>query len=260
MFQPQKAQLTFLGTGTSQGVPVIGCRCKVCQSSDSRDNRLRTSVLIKVNGLNFVIDTGPDFRQQMLRYNPNEDVRAVIFTHEHKDHIAGFDDIRAYNFAYKKFMDVYGTTRVWKAIRREFSYIFDEPKYPGVPLINEYIINNEKFEIDSMSFIPIEVDHYLMPVLGFRIFDLVYITDAKNISDQEKKKIMGCKVLIINALRHQEHISHFNLEQALEFSKEIGAPMTYLTHISHQLGLHEETEKSLPDWVRLAYDGLTIEV
>jgi phosphoribosyl 1,2-cyclic phosphate phosphodiesterase len=214
--------------------------------------------MIEVDGKKFVIDSGPDFRQQMLRFNPFDDIRALIFTHEHKDHIAGLDDIRAYNFVFKKNIDVYGTKRVWAAIRREFPYIYDEPKYPGVPLINEHTIGKSPFEIDGIEIIPIEVSHFIMPVLGFRIQNFVYITDAKSISIQEKDKIKGCKILVINALRLEPHISHFNLQEALDFVNEINPEKAYFTHISHQLGIHTEVEKYLPKSVRLAFDGLEL--
>ncbi len=253
-------QVTFLGTGTSQGVPVIACPCPICTSADQRDKRLRTSVMIEVAGKKFVIDSGPDFRQQMLRYNPVDDVRALIFTHEHKDHIAGLDDVRAYNFIFKKFFDVYATPRVWSAIRREFPYIFEEPKYPGVPLINEHQITNAPFQIDDVTFIPVEVSHFKMPVLGFRVGDFVYITDAKTVSEEERQKIRGCKVLVINALRIEDHISHFTFQEAIDFVADIKPEIAYFTHISHQLGVHTEIESILPSHIRLAYDGLVIEI
>lgn len=252
-------KITFLGTGTSQGVPLIACTCNVCQSNDSRDKRLRTSVLIEEKGKTFVIDTGPDFRQQMLRENVKT-LDAVLFTHEHKDHIAGFDDIRAFNYIQKKKMDVYASARVQEAIRREFAYIFSDFKYPGIPEINLFLLENKSTVIHDVDFLPIEVMHYKLPVFGFRINDFTYITDANYISDAEKEKIKGTKVLVLTALRREPHISHFNLEQAIELAKELNAEKTYFTHISHQLGLHAEVQKELPPNIELAYDGLKIEV
>ncbi len=252
-------QITFLGTGTSQGVPLIGCTCKVCQSTDPRDNRLRTSILVEEKGKIFVIDTGPDFRQQMLRENVKK-MDAVIFTHEHKDHTAGFDDIRAFNFIQKKKMDVYASLRVQEAIKREFAYIFSDFKYPGIPEINLLTIDNKPFTANNVEFIPIEVLHYKLPVFGFRIGDFTYVTDANYISDKEKEKIKGSKVLVLNALRKEEHVSHFTFEQAIELSKELNIEQTYFTHISHQLGLHAEIEQELPPTIQLAFDGLKIQL
>ena len=253
-------KFTFLGTGTSQGVPVIACDCDVCSSTDIRDKRLRSSFMITINNLNYLIDCGPDFRQQMLR-EKIKDIRAILFTHEHKDHIAGMDDVRAFNFKYKKDMDVYCDINVQKALFREFSYIFSENKYPGVPKVNIHIIdNNKSFNIDGNLFMPIEVMHHKLPVLGYRINDLTYITDAKTISIKEIDKIKGTRILVVNALRISEHISHFNLKEALNFINEVKPEMAYLTHISHLMGLTEDVEKQLPDQVMLAYDGLQIEI
>jgi phosphoribosyl 1,2-cyclic phosphate phosphodiesterase len=251
-------KLTFLGTGTSQGVPLIGCDCNVCQSTDSRDKRLRTSVLIEHNNNIFVIDTGPDFRQQMLREKV-KNLNAVIFTHEHKDHIAGLDDVRAFNFLLKKPMDVYATERVQNAIKKEFSYIFSDEKYPGIPKINLYTIATNKFTIDGTTFTPIEVMHHKMPVKAFRIGNITYITDANFISEEEKEKIKGSEIIIINALRKEEHISHYTFKQAIDLMFELKPKQAYFTHISHQLGLHKEVMNELPDWIQLAYDGLTVE-
>jgi phosphoribosyl 1,2-cyclic phosphate phosphodiesterase len=251
-------KLTFLGTGTSQGVPLIGCECKVCQSTDVKDKRLRTSVLIKHNNNTFVIDTGPDFRQQMLREKV-KDLNAVIFTHEHKDHIAGLDDVRAFNFLLNKPMDVYATERVQNAIKKEFSYIFSDEKYPGIPKINLHTIAADKFTIDGTTFIPIEVMHHKMPVKGFRVGSITYITDANFISAEEKEKIKGSEIIIINALRREEHISHYTFKQAIDLMFELEPKKAYFTHISHQLGLHKEVTKELPEWIELAYDGLTVE-
>ncbi len=252
-------KITFLGTGTSQGVPLIACTCSVCTSSDPKDKRLRTSILIEEKGKTFVIDTGPDFRQQMLRENVKT-LDAVIFTHEHKDHIAGFDDIRAFNFINKKKMEVYASARVQEAIRREFAYIFSDFKYPGIPEINLHLLENKLTTIEGVDFLPIEVIHYKLPVFGFRINDFTYITDANYISDTEKEKIKGSKVMVLNALRREPHISHYTLAQAIELVKELKPEKVYFTHISHQLGLHAEVQKELPKGMELAYDGLQIEL
>lgn len=252
-------KVTFLGTGTSQGIPIIACPCKVCKSADPRDNRLRTSVMVEHQGKCLVIDTGPDFRQQMLRHEV-KNVDAVIFTHEHKDHTAGFDDIRAFNFINKKKMDVYASARVQEAIRREFAYIFSDFKYPGIPEVEMHLIDNNAFSIQGVEVQPVSVMHYKLPVFGFRIGDFSYITDANYISDEEKEKIKGSKVLVLNALRREEHISHFTFQQAIDLAKELKAETTYFIHMSHQLGLHGEVEKELPAEIRIAYDGLTIEL
>ena len=251
-------KLTFLGTGTSQGVPVIACGCDVCLSPDTRDKRLRSSVMITIDNLNYIIDCGPDFRQQMLR-EKIQDIRAILFTHEHKDHIAGMDDVRAFNFKHQKDMDVYCDMNVQKALLREFPYVFSDNKYPGVPEVNIHQINsNKSFNIDGNLFTPIEVMHYRLPVLGFRVNDLTYITDAKTISRKEIEKIKGTRILVVNALRISEHISHFNLKEALSFINEVKPEEAYLTHVSHLMGRSEEVEKQLPDKVMLAYDGLRI--
>ncbi len=252
-------KITFLGTGTSQGIPLIGCQCEVCKSSDPRDKRLRTSVMVEIGGKNIVVDTGPDFRQQMLR----EDVRtldAVIFSHEHKDHIAGLDDVRAFNFLQKKSMPVYATERVQSAIKREFAYIFDNSPYPGIPKIDLHTISNIPFQVAGIPVLPIEVLHFKLPVLGFRFGNFSYITDANYISEAEKEKIVGSDVLVLNALRREAHISHFTLDEAIKMVEELKPKMAYFTHISHQLGLHEIVEKELPANVKIAYDGLKLEL
>ena len=253
-------KLTFLGTGTSQGVPVIACDCDVCLSSDKRDKRLRSSVMISINNLNYLIDCGPDFRQQMLR-EQIQDIRAILFTHEHKDHLAGLDDVRAFNFKHQKDMDIYCDFNVQKALLREFPYIFSDFKYPGVPEVKVHQIDrDEPFYIDGNLFTPIEVMHYKLPVLGFRVNNLTYITDAKTISNKELEKIKGTRVLVVNALRISEHISHFNLEQALSFINKVSPKVAYLTHVSHMMGKSVDVEKQLPDNVMFAYDGLQIEM
>jgi len=250
--------LTFLGTGTSQGVPIIGCRCYVCRSEDQKDKRLRSSVLIKSENLSIVIDAGPDFRYQMLRENVDT-LDAIVLTHEHRDHIAGLDDVRAFNYIQKRAMDVYGEKRVLEEVRNQFMYAFDDDKYPGVPSIILNAIDEKEFEIQGLPIIPIRAMHYTLPILGFRIGDLTYITDASFISDNEKRKFTDTKVLIINALRKEEHATHFNLAQALQLAKEISPQKTFLTHISHQMGRHEDVKNELPANVILAYDGMNMD-
>ena len=252
-------EVTFLGTGTSQGVPVIACHCDVCESADTRDTRLRSSVLIKSNGKSIVIDTGPDFRQQMLNAR-QDNLDAVLFTHEHKDHVAGLDDVRAYNYVQKNSMEVYCIDRVAEALKREFHYVFSGDNYPGIPRINLNEIENKAFEIEGLKITPIEVFHYKMPVFGFRIGDFTYITDAKTIPEEEKAKIKGSKVVVLNALRRHEHISHFTLDQAVEMMNELNPDKGYFTHISHYLGMHANVAKELPGNMELAYDGLTISI
>jgi phosphoribosyl 1,2-cyclic phosphate phosphodiesterase len=251
-------KITLLGTGTSQGVPVIACDCEVCTSSNPKDKRLRCSLLIEEDEKIIVIDSGPDFRQQMLFENVKR-LDGLVFTHEHKDHVAGMDDIRAFNFFSKKPIDVYATERVQKELKREFMYVFNGTNYPGIPQVNLITIENKPFEVAGIELIPFEVLHYKLPVLGFRIRDFVYITDANYIAEEERKKIRGAKILIINALRREEHVSHFTLAQALEIIDDLKPEKAYLTHISHQLGLHDEVEKELPPNVHMAYDGLRFE-
>lgn len=251
--------ITFLGTGTSQGVPVIGDNCEVCLSADKHDKRLRTSILIEAADKTIVVDSGPDFRYQMLRANVQR-LDAIVFTHEHKDHVAGMDDIRAFNYKQKAAIDIYAEPRVQTALRREFPYIFDDKGYPGIPQIDLHTIGLNPFDVGSIHFIPIGVMHYKLPVLGFRIKDFTYITDAKTVSDTEKEKIYGTKILVINALQKESHISHFTLAEAVAFAKDINAERTYFTHISHRLGKHADINKELPAGIELAYDGLTFEI
>ena len=250
-------KITFLGTGTSQGVPVIACDCHVCTSADERDKRLRVSVMIETQGKVIVIDSGPDFRYQMLRAGVKH-LDAIVFTHEHKDHVAGMDDIRAFNYKQQTEIDIYAHTRVQGALKREFSYIFSDYTYPGIPKVILNDIDDQPFLVHGIEFIPIKVMHYKLPVLGFRVGDFTYITDAKTIADEEKKKIKGSKILVINALQREKHISHFTMEEALAFAEEIGAEQTYFTHISHRLGRHEEVNNELPPNVNLGYDGLVL--
>lgn len=252
-------KITFLGTGTSQGVPLIGCTCKVCTSSDKKDNRLRSSVMIEHKNTNIVIDTGPDFRQQMLREKVTK-LDAVVFTHEHKDHTAGLDEVRAFNFINQMVMPVYATERVQEALKGAFAYIFEGLDYPGIPKIKLHTITDDPFVIGDMQIQPINVLHYKLPVKAFRVGNFTYITDANFISEEEKQKIKGSEVVVINALRRNEHISHFTFQEAIDLANELGAKKTYFTHISHQLGTHEEVTLELPNHIELAYDGLQIEV
>ena len=251
-------KVTFLGTGTSQGVPVIGCECDVCRSIDFHDKRLRSSILMEVDGLNILVDTGPDFRQQMLRERVKK-LDAVLFTHAHKDHTAGLDDIRSFNFLQRRDMPIYAEQPVIDQLKQEFAYIFASTKYPGVPRIATNKIKNEPFSIQNTTITPIRVMHYKLPVLGFRIGNFTYITDANHISEEEKEKIKGSRIVVLNALQKTEHISHFTLDQALEVMEELNPEQGYLTHISHKLGTHAEVSRELPDNVSLAWDGLQIE-
>lgn len=252
-------RITFLGTGTSQGVPVIGCGCETCISGDVHDKRLRSSILIELEDRGLVIDTGPDFRQQMLRENV-KNLRAILFTHEHKDHIAGLDDIRAFNYISKRPMDVYADIRVQEALHREYAYVFAEDKYPGVPKMKLHTIENTPFYIDNIKIIPIKLIHYKLSIFGFRLNDFTYITDANNIRPEEKDKVRGSKVVVVNALRKKKHISHFNLEEALELIEDLNPEQAYLTHVSHVMGKQADVEKELPKDVKFAYDGLSIEI
>jgi len=252
--------VTILGSGTSQGVPVIACECEVCSSIDPRDNRTRSSALIELDGQTIVIDTGPDFRTQMLREKV-KDLDAVVFTHEHKDHLAGLDDIRAFNFKKGgKAMEVFASEQVQEALKREYAYVFADSKYPGVPEVKLNTIDNSEFKVGATMIQPIEVMHYKLPVLAFRIKDFAYVTDANYISPEEKAKLKGLKVLVLNALRQSKHISHFNLEEAIALAQELGAEKTYLTHISHLMGRHKDVSPMLPENVELAYDGLRFEL
>ncbi len=250
-------KITVLGSGTSQGVPVIACDCDVCHSSDAKDSRFRSSIMITIDERNYVIDTGPDFRQQMLQADVKR-LDAILFTHEHKDHIAGMDDIRAFNYRTQQPMRVFCDSRVEEALRREFYYVFANERYPGVPSVEINKIQNVTFSLDGVDVLPIEVMHYKLPVMGFRIQDFVYITDAKTVSEEERNKVRGAKVLIVNALHRSPHLSHFNLEEALDFIADVKPEKAYLTHISHLFGKHEDITKELPENVQLCYDGLEI--
>jgi phosphoribosyl 1,2-cyclic phosphate phosphodiesterase len=250
-------KVTFLGTGTSQGVPVIGCECEVCRSLDFRDQRLRSSVLIDVDGRHLVIDTGPDFRQQMLRAGTRH-LDAVLLTHSHRDHLAGLDDIRAFNYLQSKDMPIFATTDTLDRLKSEFDYAFAQHRYPGIPQLQLHQIDGRPFDVDDVRIIPLPVLHHNMPVLGFRIGQFSYITDANSIPESTIEILKGTDTLVLNALQKERHISHFNLEEAVATAAMIGARKTYFTHISHKLGLHNEVDESLPDSVSLAYDGLTL--
>lgn len=253
-------KIDFLGTGTSQGVPVIGCGCEVCQSTMVKNKRLRSSVLIKSGNCSVVIDCGPDFRQQMLR-SKCQHLDAVVLTHEHMDHIAGLDDVRPFNFKTKLDMPIYCTKRVADRLKEQFSYAFSAEKYPGSPCFEIIDINpNENFKIGEEIWTPILAEHGTWPVMGFRIRDFVYLTDISGISHLESKKILGSKVLVLNALRKSKHVSHFSLDEAVSFAKSMNVPEVYLTHASHQLGLDKDVNSSLPEGYYLAYDGLKITI
>lgn len=250
-------KITFLGTGTSQGVPVIACNCEVCISKNPKDKRLRTSILIEHKGKVIVVDTGPDFRQQMLRADVQQ-LDAVVFTHEHKDHVAGLDDVRAFNFKQKKDMPIYATAEVQSALVREFHYAFSEYKYPGVPQLKLHTINDANFKVGDVKLTPINVWHYKMPVKAFRVGGFTYITDANRIEDKELEKIRGSEVIVINALRKTDHISHFKLSEAVDLLQQLQPKKAYLTHISHLLGKHDLVQKELPDFIQIAHDGLIL--
>lgn len=252
-------QVRLLGTGTSQGIPIIGCRCPVCTSGDERDRRLRTSALVHVDGVDILIDAGPDLRQQMLRCGTTR-LDALLLTHEHKDHTGGIDDVRPINFLMKETLNIYGQPRVMKAVEREYAYAFCTNKYPGVPTLALNPIQPEPFEVKGVEIIPIKVRHMTLPIFGYRIHDFAYITDASFISNTEKKKLQGLKVLVINALRKEEHYSHFNLEQALSVIRELQPERAYLTHISHDMGTYEEVAPSLPENVFLGIDNQLITI
>lgn len=249
----------LLGTGTSQGIPIIGCHCPVCTSTDERDHRLRTSALVEVDEVNILIDAGPDLRQQLLRCGVTR-LDALLLTHEHKDHTGGIDDVRPINFLMKTPLNIYGQPRVMKAIRNDYSYAFGPDQYPGVPQLVLNPLQPEPFEVKGVEVIPVKVRHMTLPIFGYRIRNFGYITDASFISETEKKKLMGVKVLVINALRREQHYSHFNLEQALAIIEEIKPERAYLTHVSHRLGKYVDVSQELTQNVFLGIDNQLIEV
>jgi len=251
--------INFLGTGTSTGVPMIACPCEVCASANSKDKRLRSSILVQSETTTFVVDTTPDFRQQMLRIN-NKKLDAVLFTHPHKDHTAGLDDVRAYNFFSQQAMNVYANSLTEEALKREFAYVFSDKRYPGIPELSLNTIDETPFFIGDIKVTPIQVWHYKMPVYGFRFGNFTYITDANRIDESEKQKIRGSEVIVLNALRKEDHISHFTLQQAVDMVQELEIQTAYFTHISHQLGKHDDVNAMLPKGIELAYDGLRINI
>lgn len=251
-----KVSLTLLGTATSQGIPVIGCNCPVCTSTESRDQRLRSSALFTVNGKNIAIDSGPDFRQQMLLQNVQR-LEAILYTHEHNDHVAGLDDIRPLNFKFDMDMPLYGQERVLNELKKRFGYIFSN--YPGVPRITDNVIEGEKpFKVEGIEILPIEVMHGQLPILGYRIHDITYLTDVKTIDYTSLELLKGTRILVINTLREEAHHSHLNLEEALALIEQIQPEEAYLTHISHLFGTHQEIQKKLPPSVFVGYDGLVL--
>lgn len=252
-------KITFLGSGTSSGVPMIACPCEVCNSPDKKDKRLRSSILVESSTTTLVVDAGPDFRYQMLRANVKK-LDAILFTHAHKDHVAGLDDVRAYNYFQRKPMEIYASEMAQEVIIREFPYAFAETKYPGVPEININTIALEPFMVGDIPVMPILVWHLKMPVWAFRFGSFTYVTDANRIDEAEKQKIIGTEIIVLNALRKTTHISHFSLQEAIDLATELKVKQAYFTHISHQLGLHKEVNKELPADMQLAYDGLVLAV
>jgi len=249
--------ITFLGTGTSSGVPMVACDCGVCKSNDPKDQRLRSSILVQSSKTSFVVDTTPDFRYQMLREQVKK-LDAVLYTHPHKDHIAGLDDVKAFTFVSGNAMEIFANELTQEALKREFYYIFTDKKYPGIPQVNINTIDLTPFSIGDIPVIPILVWHLNMPVLGFRFGDFTYITDANRMEETEKDKIKGSKTLVINALRHKKHLSHFTLDEAIDLVQELNVPQAYFTHISHQLGKHQQINSELPNGIELAYDGMRL--
>lgn len=251
-------RLTFLGTGTSQGVPVIACRCRVCRSGDSRDRRLRTSALLEVEGRNILFDIGPDFRQQMLREDVGR-LDAILITHAHRDHVGGLDDIRSFNYVQHSKMDVYLNAEARFAIERDYHYIFEPHQYPGLPEADLHTVE-APFTAAGVEVVPVKAMHKDLPVLGYRIGAMAYITDANYMAPAEIAKLKGVKVLVINALRREKHFSHYSLPEALAVIEEVAPERAYLTHMSHEMGLHEEVSATLPPHVALAYDSLKVEI
>ena len=252
-------RVLFLGTGTSQGVPVIGCDCPVCNSKNTKDKRFRSSILITINSLDILIDIGPDFRNQMLQIKQSS-IDSILITHQHRDHTAGLDDVRPIYYLNQTPIDLYAETNVIKSIKRDFHYLFNSPDYPGKPKINLNTINNKSFFLSDIKITPIRVMHYKLPIFGYRIGNLSYITDANYISPKEKQKLIGTKILIINSLQREPHISHYNLEQSLSLIKELKPEKAYLTHISHNMGTYDDVKQELPNNVFLAYDNLELNI
>jgi len=246
--------LLFLGTGTSTGIPQIGCKCNVCTSKNEKDKRLRASVLITAGNKKILIDCGPDFRQQLLTYKVDR-ISAVLLTHEHYDHVSGLDDLRPLGKA-----EVYAEKKVITIIERNMPYCFSENKYPGVPLIHLHEINENEFVIEDLKIQPIRIMHAKLPILGFRIGNLAYLTDVKTIDDASIEQLKNLDVLVLNALRINNHISHLSLSEALELAGKIGAKETYFTHISHDMGLHDVVNQTLPENIQFAYDGMTLNI
>ncbi len=249
-------KIKFLGTGTSQGVPVIGCKCAVCISEEIKNKRLRSSVLINENNKTILIDTGPDLRQQSLKNNINK-IDYVLYTHAHRDHVSGIDELRSFNFIQKKEIKAYGNKELVNQLKSDYSYIFSDLKYPGLPEVELYKVDGNFF-LEDIEVTPIKVKHHKLNILGYRIGNFTYITDAKTIRDDEIKKINGSKILVINCLQIKEHLSHLNMSEVLSLVKKIDVQKIYLTHISHNLGSHEYINKKLPDNIKLAYDNLEI--
>ena len=253
-----KTQLTFLGTGTSQGVPMIGCGCEVCKSTDPRDKRLRASVLVEHEGLRILVDAGPDFRYQMLRAGVSS-LDAILLTHNHKDHTGGLDDIRAFNYLEKKATQIYCEKYVEESLRKEYSYAFEEIRYPGAPEWDVHIIDDKPFTVNGVEIIPIRGRHFKLPVLGYRFGNIAYCTDMNHIPDEEYEKLQNLDHFIINCVRRGRHISHYSLEQAIEVAHKVGAKHSWLTHLSHQLPCYEDLKKELPEGILPAFDGLVLD-
>jgi phosphoribosyl 1,2-cyclic phosphate phosphodiesterase len=252
-------RITLLGTGTSLGVPIIGCDCPVCNSDDPKDNRLRSSALVEWNDQIFLIDAGPDFRQQMLRTRVKR-IDAILLTHEHKDHVSGLDDIRALYFLHRKAIDIYAEKRVQDSIRKDFAYVFSVIQYPGIPQMNLHHISPGSIEINGQEIIAIRSLHYKLPILGFRFGDFTYISDSNYLAPEEMNKIKGTKVLVLNALRWEAHLSHNSIPEAIRIIEEIKPEKAYLTHLSHQAGKYSDLISQLPAGIEPGYDGLVIEL
>ena len=252
-------KITFLGTGTSQGVPVVACQCDVCQKGTKKDKRLRSSIMVEIDEKVIVIDAGPDFRYQLLRQNVCK-LDGILVTHHHKDHIGGMDDVRSFNWLTLKAVDIYASPASQNVIMNDFVYAFDKNAYPGVPSFELHTINDQSFNLKGIDVEPLEALHLGMPVLGFRIHDFAYITDANYLPTNTLKKLIGCKIIVLNALRKENHISHVNLEEAVQIMEFLRPEMAFFTHISHLMGFHSEINNSLPDFIELAYDQLSVNI